>query len=99
MDYEEALEDYCGDVSALSAKLAAFPGECHIERLAEAVAADDGTAVRTEAKRIRKLAEKAGLKSLAAECHALEGSDGGYEGAEAIRTMCETVISVIEESR
>ena len=33
MDYEGALEDYCGDVGALSARLAAFPSECQMEKL------------------------------------------------------------------
>lgn len=94
MDYEGVLEDYCGDVRALSARLAAFPSECQVEKLTKAASEGNGDEARAEAKRIRKLAEKIGLGDLAARCHAYESSGDPAELAEIMR-ICSDIIPVI----
>ena len=98
MDYEEALEDYCGDVAALSERLESFPCECHIEDLESAVESGSEEDARREAKRIRKLAEKAGLATLRDRCHELERSERESWQAElaSIKALCSEIISVIE---
>ena len=101
MDYEKALEDYCGDVTALSERLAAFPSQCHIEQLENAVKSGVAEDIRKEAKRIRKLAEKAGLATLSGKCHDLEnaGTDGIQTGFSEVKTLCSEIIGIIGGNR
>ncbi len=101
MDYETALEDYCGDVTALSNALSSFCSDCHIEKLENAIRSGSNEDIKKEAKRIRKLAEKAGLASLSEECHNLEKAEESLWNTlfSAIRSLCSEIISIIEASK
>ncbi len=82
LDYENIIEDFCGDVAALGSKLSAFTETCKLDGLKTAMENKDYDAVRSEAKKIRKAAEKVGLKDLkkVAE-HAEEAKDDKLHSA------------------
>lgn len=84
LDYENIIEDFCGDVAALGSKLSAFTENCRIDGLEAAMESKDYDTARSEAKKIRKAAEKVGLRDLkkAAE-HAENAKDDKLHSAVA----------------
>ena len=55
MDYDTALEDFCGDVSAISSKLLSFPEDNSIDALEAAVdSKDTETGLPRNARRWRR---------------------------------------------
>lgn len=74
MDYDDVLEDFCGDVSAISSKLENYLADCSFSSLTEAVKADDAEAIRKSAHRIRKCSEKLGLSQMAKLASTLENA-------------------------
>ncbi len=84
LDYENIIEDYCGDVAALGSRLSAFPESCSLDGFEAAMESKDYDTARSEAKRIRKAAEKVGLIDLkkAAE-HAENAKDDKLHSAAA----------------
>lgn len=74
MDYDNVLEDFCGDVAAISAKLENYLADCSFETLAAAVKADEAEAVKKGAHRIRKCSEKLGLTQMAKLASTLENA-------------------------
>ena len=72
MDYENVLEDFCGDVSTLKDTLRNFSSSHDEEALRKSVEAMDGEGVKREAHKIRKSAEKLGLEDLRTAAARLE---------------------------
>ena len=64
MDYEGALEYYGGEVHLLQAKLDSFISDADFDSLKSAVDSNDEAAVKAQAHKIRKIAEKVCLRNL-----------------------------------
>ena len=99
MDYESVIEDFCGDVSSLKDALKAFASSGDGERLGKAVAADDAEAVRKEAHRIRKSAEKLGLEDLRKAAARLEEASEDKTAADYahLAALSAPAVRAIEE--
>lgn len=74
MDYDEVLEDFCGDVQAITSKLESYLDDCAFESLEEAVEKEDATLVKKGAHRVRKCSEKLGLKAMEKYAGTLENA-------------------------
>lgn len=98
MDYDAALEDFCGDVSAISSKLLSFPEDNGIGTLEAAVDSKDAETAHKAARALRKSAEKLCLTRLAEECSKVEKSDvDGLEGAYIpLRSLYISIASILE---
>lgn len=92
LDYENTLEDFCGDVSALSDKLKRFPKECGIASLEAAIELDDALAIRKAAHAIRKASEKVGLTSLTKAASRVEDAED-----EKLNCACQALIEKYNE--
>ncbi len=64
MNYDSVLEDFCGDVTSIRAKVESLLSECSIDDLVAAYKAGDEEGVKKAAHTIRKKAEKLGLELL-----------------------------------
>ena len=98
MDYDAALEDFCGDVSAISARLLSFPEENSLDALEVAVKEGNAEESRKAARSIRKGAEKIGLTRLAEACSRVEKSEGKEleDSFKDLRTLYISITSVLE---
>ena len=72
LDYDAAVEAYCGDVPALAEAIRAFPSSSGMEDLRGCIAGRRWQDARKAAHDLRKKAEKAGLGQLAHEASLLE---------------------------
>ncbi len=99
MDYDLVLEDYCGDVSLISSKLASFVKDCNFATLEAKKAADDEDGLKAEAHRIKKLAEKMGITPLFKAAQLVETAKGNkLENAyEALESEYKKVAEVLAE--
>ena len=97
MDYEAVMEDYCGDVSILKEKIMAFPASADLSQLEKSIKEGDTDGVRKEAHRIRKAAEKLGMKELARLASLLEEVDGekAKTDFEELRAARDSICAVI----
>ena len=95
MDYENVMEDYCGDVAAVKERLLRFPSDTDLSALEGCVSSGDMDGIRREAHRIRKCAKKLGLGSLAGIASHLEETG---EGLDMLRTTRDSICSVIGEA-
>lgn len=98
MDYDTALEDFCGDVSAISSKLLSFPEDNSIDALEAAVDSKDTETAHKAARALRKSVEKLSLTRLAEECAKVEKADeAGLEGAYMpLRALYISIASILE---
>ncbi len=101
LDYENIIEDFCGDVKTLSGKLSSFTDSFTLEDLKAAVEKKDYDAVRKAAKVIRKGSEKVGLKDLAKAAEYVEDAKDEkiHSAAMSLIEKYEEVKKVLDESK
>lgn len=99
MDYDLVLEDYCGDVSLISSKLASFVKDCNFKALEDKKAAGDEDGLKAEAHRIKKLAEKMGITPLLKAAQLVENTKGNKLGSayETLESEYNKVAQVLAE--
>lgn len=74
MDYDSVLEDFCGDVQSITAKLESYLSDCDFDSLRAAIEKEDAEAVRKGAHRVKKCSEKLGLKAMEKYAATLENA-------------------------
>lgn len=74
MDYDNVLEDFCGDVSAIKAKLESYIEDVSFSALTSIIDKGDIAEVRKAAHKVRKASEKLGLTVMAKYAAVLENS-------------------------
>lgn len=101
LDYENIIEDFCGDVKALSEKLSSFTETITLEDLKASIEKKDYDGARKAAKAIRKGAEKVGLKDLVkAAQYAEEAKDEKLHSAVAsLIEKYEEIKKVLDENK
>ena len=92
LDYEKTIEDFCGDVSALGAKLKGFSSACNIDELKSALSENNTAAIKKAAHAIRKASEKVGITSLAKAASRVEEAEDAK-----IASACQTLIEKYSE--
>ena len=99
MDYDEVLEDFCGDVQSIATKLESYLSDCDFESLKEAVKKEDYQAVKKGAHKIKKCSEKLGLKAMEKVASTLENakSDRIASAFEPLEKEYEKVKEVLEK--
>ena len=95
LDYEKTIEDFCGDVSALGAKLKSFAAACNIDELKSAMDDNNIAAIKKAAHAIRKASEKVGITPLAKAASRVEEAEDA-KIASACQTLIEKYNEVIE---
>ena len=95
LDYEMAMEEFCGDVSALGEKLISFPKSTSLAELESAINEGRNDDARTEARKLRKNAEKIGLRKLAESCSELEKSEDPEKTFLPLRAMYISIVSIL----
>lgn len=75
IDYENVLEDFCGDVSALGEMLQAFSEASFSSKLKEALDKADHESIKSLAHKIRNNSEKLGLSTIAKAARRVEDAD------------------------
>lgn len=99
LDYEKTIEDFCGDVSALGAKLKGFAAACNLDELKAAMDKDDAAAIKKIAHSIRKASEKVGIMPLVKAASRVEDAEEA-KASSACQTLiekCNEVIDYIEK--
>ena len=98
MDYDAALEDFCGDVAAISTKLLSFPAENGLQALEAAIDTGDMEGARKAARTLRKSAEKISLSKLAEECSKVEKAEEAElnNAYKSLRTLYISIVSILE---
>lgn len=101
LDYENIIEDFCGDVKALREKLSSFTETITLEDLKASIEKKDYDGARKAAKAIRKGAEKVGLKDLVkAAQYAEEAKDEKLHSAVAsLIEKYEEIKKVLDENK
>jgi len=74
MDYDNVLEDFCGDVSAIKAKLENYIEDASFSGLTSIIDKGDTAEVKKAAHKVRKASEKLGLTVMAKYAAVLENS-------------------------
>lgn len=95
LDYEKTIEDFCGDVSALGAKLKGFATACNIDELKSAMDDNNIAVIKKAAHAIRKASEKVGITPLAKAASRVEEAEDA-KIASACQTLIEKYNEVIE---
>ena len=77
MDYDNVIEDFCGDTGEIRKKLESFISDCDFAALRSAVESGDGEDIRKKAHKVKKTGEKLGLTSLVKCAALLEDAKNG----------------------
>ena len=93
IDYEKTVEDFCGDVSALSSRLQAFASSNAIETLKTLQDKADAAGIKKLAHGIRKDAEKVGLETVAKASRRVEDAD-----TDKLKSAVHVLIEKMEEA-
>ena len=64
MDYDNVIEDFCGDTSEVRKKLESFITDCNFTALESAVEQNDEELIKKCAHKVKKTGEKLGLTDL-----------------------------------
>ncbi len=75
IDYENILEDFCGDVSELSMKMQEFATSDVVEKLNQALQNADQESVKQLAHKVRNTGDKIGLANVAKAARRVEEAD------------------------
>ena len=77
MDYDNVIENFCGDTSEVRKKLESFIDDCNFTALESAIEANDEEQIKKCAHKIRKTGEKLGLTNLVKQASLLEDAKNG----------------------
>ena len=77
MDYDNVIEDFCGDTSEIRKKLESFISDCNFTALESAVEQNDEESIKKCAHKIKKTGEKLGLSDLVKHAAILEEAKSG----------------------
>ena len=77
MDYDNVIEDFCGDTWEIRKKLESFTEDCDFSALKVAVEEGDGENIRKRAHKVKKTGEKLGLSALVKAAAILEEAKNG----------------------
>ena len=72
MDYDNVIEDFCGDTSEIRKKLESFISDCNFTALESAVEQNDEELIKKCAHKVKKTGEKLGLSDLVKHAAMLE---------------------------
>lgn len=61
MDYDNVIEDFCGDTGEIRKKLESFVSDCDFPALRSAVESGDGEDIRKRAHKVKKTGENSVL--------------------------------------
>jgi len=96
MDYDNVLEDFCGDVSTITAKLESYLKDVDFPSLKAAMETKDAGAIVKAAHKVKKASEKLGLKTMTKYASTLENSKS--DKMEAAYETLEKEYSKVEEA-
>ncbi len=74
MDYDNVLEDFCGDVSAIKTKLESYIEDTAFPVLSDAIEKSDAAEIKKAAHKVKKASEKLGLTTMTKYASVLENS-------------------------
>ena len=77
MDYDNVIEDFCGDTSEVRKKLESFITDCNFTALESAVEQNDEELIKKCAHKVKKTGEKLGLTDLVKYAAMLEDAKSG----------------------
>ena len=103
MDYDNVIENFCGDTGEVRKKLDSFTSDCDFPALKEAVESGDEENIRKRAHKVKKTGEKLGLSSLVRCAVLLEEAKNGkvasaYSALEKEYTKVADILAGGEEA-